>query len=229
MIKKPLVILGIIISVLCCSCSKNNDTTIILLGTESYIPTVREVIPSSLINKVGVINEGTVPPKIEGEYIISPYILKSSTVWYDVVGEVRADRYLRFTAQHNGICGYDTRQYSESAHCDTVYISGSGSAFSVYFIEHRTDTVNGTTAEIAVLISGNVSATGITNLIYGWMLRDKYDPNGIMLPRNSIRVFEDEDGLASRETWYGSGKGEGNMANRGGNGDSLIEGGSYEE
>ena len=198
---KPLIQLVLVITAsLLLSCTKNDESTIVLIGTEKYIPEISSIIPSQLIQNVGTIYRGTYPPDIEGEYLASPYILTKSTVSYDIVGEVRDDRFIKFDHQHNGICTYDSKQSTEIAHCDTVYIMGDGSNFTVYFLENRTDATNNTKSKTAVVMTGQVSGSGISNFKYGWMLLETNDPNTV--PVNSIRVFTDKDNLASRSNWY---------------------------
>ncbi len=57
-------------SLLLSSCTKNDDNTIALIGTEYYIDDILSVIPDSLQTRFcaafGNIPEGPVPPKIEG-------------------------------------------------------------------------------------------------------------------------------------------------------------------
>ena len=70
------IILGSLFSLLLLSCTKNDDTTVILLGEEAYIEKITDVIPDTLQHVFeeyfGTIPSGYIPPNVEGEYIISP-------------------------------------------------------------------------------------------------------------------------------------------------------------
>ena len=66
------------------SCTKNDDNTIALIGTEDYIDDILSLIPDSLqtrfLAEFGSIPEGFTPPKIEGSYVMDPKLRVSSNV-----------------------------------------------------------------------------------------------------------------------------------------------------
>jgi hypothetical protein len=98
------------------SCTKNDDNTIALIGTEYYIDDILSVIPSSVQTRFfadfGSIPEGPVPPKVEGSYVMSPKQRVSSNV--DVIdwplNVVENNTWLRFSNQHNGIVKMDLNE-----------------------------------------------------------------------------------------------------------------------
>ena len=58
------------------SCTKNDTSTVVLIGTEYYIDDILSVIPDSIqtrfLSDFGGYPEGPVPPKIEGSFVINP-------------------------------------------------------------------------------------------------------------------------------------------------------------
>ena len=90
------------------SCNKMTDTdeTIILLGKESYVQPLIEMIPDSLQSKLlslfGTIPEGFIPPNIEGEYKIEKQFCHSNFI--DLSDNL--DMHLRVKDQHNRVATF---------------------------------------------------------------------------------------------------------------------------
>ena len=122
------------------SCTKNDDNTIVLIGTEYYIDEILSVIPDSLETRFfaefGSIPEGPVPPKVEGSYVMNPKQRVGSNVAGWPLQSIEPNMYMRFSGQHNGIVTMDLNEATETV-TDTVFVCGSGNAFAVYFIENK--------------------------------------------------------------------------------------------
>ena len=80
------------------SCTKNNDTTIILPTIRNVKP-LEDILPQELIDVLDTIYDGFDPPIIEGEFLAEPYKLVYSTEFYDSIGYVWGPKYLRFENQ----------------------------------------------------------------------------------------------------------------------------------
>ena len=135
------------------SCTKNDESTIVVIGTEYYIDDILTVIPDSLqtqfMASFGEIPRGAVPPKIEGSYVVDPKARTASNVSDWPLQIVEPNTYLRFDRQHNGIAVLDLNEATEQT-TDTVFVMGNGSKFTVYFIEDKNYQmpVNGQTFQV---------------------------------------------------------------------------------
>ena len=46
-----------------------------------------------------------------------------------------------------------------------------------------------------------MSSYGISNLYYGFVMLDKYDPNQRIMPIGAFRIFKDQDGWSEPTSW----------------------------
>lgn len=195
------------------SCTKNDESTIVLIGTEYYIDDILSVIPDSLQTKFfatfGNIHEGPVPPKIEGEYVVDPKSRVSSNVSEWPLQTTEPNMYLRFSGQHNGIVRMDLNESTETT-TDTVFVCGNGKNFTVYFIENKAYEmeVNNNTYHITmkrgVVMKGQVTDNGIKDFRYATIImKTEDDTNGLIgqYPNGSYFIYKDGDGLASHFDW----------------------------
>ena len=195
------------------SCTKNDDNTIVLIGTEYYIDDILSVIPSSVQTQFfadfGSIPKGPVPPKVEGSYVMSPRqrVSSSEEIWPLQVTE--PNTYLRFTDQHNGIVKMDLNDAFETV-TDTVFVSGNGNSFAVYFIENKAYEIeiNGQTIHArvkqGVVMKGQVVEGGLSDFRYATIIMEsENDSNSIMTqyPNGSYFIYKYGDGIAMRENW----------------------------
>ena len=144
------------------SCTKNDNSTIVLIGTEYYmgnyngtkyyIDDIISLIPDSLQAKFmaefGAIPEGPVPPRLDfdpqdstlkiASYVMDPKQRLGSSIaetdW--PLQTIEPNVYLRFSNQHNGIAKMDLNESTETM-TDTVFVQGNGKDFVVYFIEDK--------------------------------------------------------------------------------------------
>lgn len=184
-------------------CVKNDKDTVILpvpsdgKVSENAVPIeIREKF-SQYIN----LYEGTTPPDITGYYISSPNTtVYCSDEWGYSPGEVISDSKLHFGEQtsHGTISIYEEKQGTSESVAYNVKITGHGSYFTVYFtsFNHKSDGV--TTSKKSTVISGEMTSKGIKNFQYAFIMLEKNDPNGVLMPVNAYRVFKDGDGVASR-------------------------------
>jgi hypothetical protein len=184
------------------SCTKNDKTTVVLVGKETYIPDIHDIIPDTLLTKFDFLPDGPIPPDVAGEFIADPYILSYSNISYDIVGQGRKSRYLRFSNQFNRFCTFDTKQGSETIHADTIYLTGINKFFTAYFFGYVEDNFYHTKSKTANVITGCVTDEGIKDLTYGWLLLEKFDPDTLLVPVGSMRIFKDEDKMSETFEWF---------------------------
>ena len=190
------------------SCIKDGNETIIYLGYENYIPTIETVIPQELLNvysdSIGEIHRGFIPPNVEGKFIISPKqrVLSNNLLsWpYEVV---EPDMTISISNQHNGvIVNFDCSEATLTS-TDSVFIMGHDNCFTIYFKETKEFVDEGYTTVItrAMILTGEITAEGIKNLIYADMIIDVYDDsNGLIVqyPSGQYFIYKDGDGLSTR-------------------------------
>ena len=195
------------------SCTKNDTTTISLIGTEYYIDDILSVIPDSLETKFlsdfGSIPDGPVPPKIEGSYMMNPKQRVSSNVQEWPLQAVEPNVYLRFSKQHNGIVTMDLNEATETM-TDTVFVCGNGSAFTVYFIENKAYEVqvDNHTYHVrmkrGIVMKGAVSDRGLSNFRYATIIMETEDDSGGLIGQyenGSYFIYKDGDGTAENQEW----------------------------
>ena len=195
------------------SCTKNDTTTISLIGTEYYVDDILSVIPDSLETKFlsdfGSIPDGPVPPKIEGSYMMNPKQRVSSNVQEWPLQAVEPNVYLRFSKQHNGIVTMDLNEATETM-TDTVFVCGNGSAFTVYFIENKAYEVqvDNHTYHVrmkrGIVMKGAVSDRGLSNFRYATIIMETEDDSGGLIGQyenGSYFIYKDGDGTAENQEW----------------------------
>lgn len=197
------------------SCTKNDDNTIALIGTEYYIDDILSVVPGSVqaqfFADFGSIPEGPVPPKVEGSYVMSPKQRVGSSFpeseW--PLQAIEPNVYLRFTNQHNGIVKMNLNETTETV-TDTVFVCGSGNAFAVYFIENKEYEmpINGHTYQVrvkrGVVMKGKVTDNGLSDFRYATIIMESEDDsNGLLglYGSGSYFIYKDGDGIAKNEEW----------------------------
>lgn len=200
-----LIVTGVLTMV---SCTKNDDTTIVPIGTEYYIEDIFEVVSDSAFwADFGTIHQGPIPPNIEGSYLIAPKLRIGTNVpgMPSELLEPNAD--LHFTHQHNGLVVMDLNESAENV-TDTVYVMGSGSNFTAYCIEDKSyDMTLGNTSyhvdyRRGIVISGKVTTEGISDFRYATIIMSaKSQPAGApMQDVGSYFIYKDNDNLAERLT-----------------------------
>ena len=208
--KIKILILTFVFSSLFFSCTENDNTTVVLLGKETYLKKMTEVIPDSLIgvfeNYFGTIPSGYIPPNIEGEYIVSPKRRIFSNVSQDnwPLDIVEPDFSMTLSRQHNRECIMQLNEASSTL-TDTVYISGYDNMFSVYYTEDKTLQHSGYEHNITrnIILKGEITDTGIKDLKIASIIVKAYDnSNGNIIQYKSGDFFLYEDGDKFSEKVY---------------------------
>lgn len=210
--RKTIIILTIAVNLLltmtqCKKESTGGDSTI-LLGTESYVKKLTDMIPEQWQDDFwtyyGEIPQGYIPPNIEGEYAISPKQFVYSN-FIDLYGDF--DMYLKVTDQHNRVATVEFYE-GETLCTDTAYIMGTKQNFSLYFEEKRTMDFNGDLSSVkrVVLFTGEKTPEGIKHLRFGSIIlevRESVSPFiGSFVP-GWFFIYRDQDGLAENCHLFG--------------------------
>lgn len=195
---KMLCVIGLLVVVLLVGCTKNDDTTLILLGTESYVSDIEKVISLELLNELGELPQGCKPPKIEGSFRISPKRVHSSNpYWNQAHAVVEPDVLVHFRNQHNSVVELEFYEATATL-TDTVFVVGKDNCFTVYFQENKTLTINDSIKSMTrgVVMTGEMCDEGIKNFLLAEIVRAA--PEGFFQNEGDFFIYEDSDGLAER-------------------------------
>jgi hypothetical protein len=195
------------------SCEKEEDPTS-GAGDEFTIPDDGKVPSTVIPDEIRALLEtnmpvysGKTPPDIKGEYLADSKILTGSNYPPDEIGKSYLNQYIAFAKGTNGKIRYDAEERrfdlpvsDDSSDDVTVYLVGTGSQFTAYFI------ATGQTYEIynkeSTIISGTLTENGIEDFHLAFVMLEKgADPSSILVPVNTYRVFKENDALAVRQDW----------------------------
>lgn len=198
------------------SCTKNDESTIVLLGEEQYIDEMLDVIPDSLIDAFLTtcnIYKGYFPPNIQGEFLFSKKqrVLTSIDVAHWPLNVIEPDVCLKFSDQHNRVATFVHRE-QVNTETDTVYVIGRESYFTVYYKEYIVLDYIQYDVKITrgIIYSGRLMEDGIRNLHYASIIMDVVDEsnghgNHETQPVGTFFIYKDKDGLSEYYDWYNEG------------------------
>lgn len=216
--KKKFLLSFIALSITLTGCLKEGSETIAL--PFGRVPNT--VIPDEIRDQLEhhmPIYEGITPPDISGKYLVKPNQLVYSSDGQFSVGYVFAPSYISFENQTaSGMATYTEKCGSSTSESSDVYIVGSGNGFTAYFMTHEIHyDDNGdidATCTTSNVVSGTITANGISNYRLAFVMLEKNDPNNTLMDVNEFRVVEDGDGLAARHNWNKSEKTDSNLPAR---------------
>ena len=169
---------------------------------------LNQVIPEDLRKQLGEhipIYDGSNPPNIEGEYIVSPMEMAFDSKGGWEVGKVFNDTYIKFYNQDmiNNTLDYKEKEGSSESIGTGCFISGDDGNFSVFF---NTESVAHYSYDIytkeALIISGTRTNDGIKDLYYAFIIVEKSnDPDHIIMDVGDFRSFKDGDGISYPSSW----------------------------
>lgn len=187
------------------ACTKNDDTTIILLGTESYVEDILNAIPDTLRDtfeqRFGEIPQGYKPPKIEGDFVIAPKQRCYSNVANWPLDVVEPNMYMRFSDQHNSVVVF-TLAEATNTFTDTVFVVGHNDMFTVYYQEVKEMTINNDNVVLkrGIIIKGEMCDAGIRNLYFANIIMDVITNSSVpLVERGQFFIYKDGDGIARKE------------------------------
>lgn len=204
---KTFLVLGLFVAsgMMLSSCTKNDETTIVPIGTEYYIDDILSAVPDSLQTQFfaafGNVNTGAIPPKIEGSYVMDPKQRMASNMPGWPVNATEPNVYLRFEKQHNGIVHMDLNETTETV-TDTVFVCGSGDNFTVYFVEDKDYELGW--MKRGVIMKGKVTDSGLADFRYATIVMATEDYSGGqfgLYPTGTYFIYKDGNGLAEKLDW----------------------------
>lgn len=197
----------LLVAVAMTACLNNDRMTVVLpTGTVSHnvIPDeIRDVLTDHI-----PVYEGNEIPNISGYYladnVVSLYCSDEESGGYPP-GRAFADEYSYFgeITSRGLIYEYMEREGSAYYSSNLVQVMGEGNNFTAYYVtEGNTDLddngIEETWSKMSTILSGTITADGITNWKKAIIMVDKIDPLNKLMAVNAYRVFEESDGLAER-------------------------------
>jgi hypothetical protein len=175
---------------------------------------INSLVPQSTIDEIkrlGMpINTGVTPPTINGIYNVSQFVMKNSNISGDYANGSRFyDVRLRFSLQDNLILklkveylelDFNGALYSSAVGAES-FIVGSGKTFTV-FVKVLATRTTGETADLVIVISGDLEANSINNLYYANFMIDNHGYSSVYMANGKGRVFYDLDGVSEKTTVF---------------------------
>ena len=171
---------------------------------------IENVVPPEILDQLDdhiPIYGGINPPKVEGQFKLSPCkLVYDSTNGFEV-GYVFADLYFQFSNQdmENNTLDYREQQIQNTKVGKGAFISGEGDKFSVFFNTEGVDVYEDYSIPVktALIISGIKTSSGIKDLNYAFVLVEKgADPKPYIIPEGSYRVIVDGDGISPNTNFF---------------------------
>ena len=166
----------VLLALLATACLKDNPSegTIVLMGTESDVKPVEQVIPDTFLKFIGdstamnmlplELPTGNIPPDVQGDFIFTPMELFAYNNHHPLPGDTL---FFRFYDQHNRMVSCEIHENGFTRESvSNAFLMGKGNAFTAYFpvnyeckpMEEEDFTYKLTRG---YLITGKVTSTGI--------------------------------------------------------------------
>ncbi len=180
--------------------------------TTGFSSEIQKIVPQNVLNdlrsKGMTINEGKIPPSVEGIYRLAPNELLSpygEEDAYDKGDVITAYRY-QFLDQSDDNqsvkINYKSENGSDKATGLGSLVAGHGNKFTIFAeVKGRASSVDYTSL---IIISGEITSTGITDFQQSLYLTQKSEnpEKGVLIPLNSGRVWIDQDKIAEKLNNY---------------------------
>ena len=179
----------------------------------SFDNLITQQIPQEYLEKMSTympIYSGNTPPTANGTYRVS-----KQTLVYDAGGSFRpgktvvdmimdysnqskTDNTLDFQCKEIGSDGSVISQTNKTQ----MVVMGSGNNFTAFAVTEGQS--KGVYNKMATIVSGTVTATGLSNYYLGVLMLDKGDdsaPGKRLIDVGVFRIFNDGDGMAVKDSW----------------------------
>ena len=155
----------------------------------------------AIISAMGLqINPGNSPPMVNGDYLASRLRLYASNIPNDEINSIFADTSFKLENQNRQKLtldlSYMTANGSEFSRRNKAVISGNGNRFSIF--AKQTITEDFGTAESIIVVSGELTETGITDFQFALFILDNHGVSDF-IANNHGRLFYDADNLAENQ------------------------------
>ena len=177
------------------SCKKKDDVAPLTKNIQRLVP--QNVIDTLRILGMDIIETGK-PVQITGIYEMKSPILIGSNLANDKLGKVYRSTNVQFLDQNDNdqSIKLNFKSGAETGSGIGGFIAGSGNRFTAFFeTKAQEGSATSTSAEV---YSGEWTANGIKDLKSAFYIKDKKDPDNILVKVGTVRVFKDGDGLSPK-------------------------------
>jgi hypothetical protein len=158
-----------------------------------------------------IIYPGLLPPTVSGTYLVSPNYCLFDNSGNGDAGDVFDNYEYEFSSQVNSTFTIKVNYSDAIAGGDdsgsdltATYLSGAGSLFTIY--AQVTGTESGIAYTELQVISGQVAQGQINGFQLTIYVESKgSDPDNLLAPVGTLRIFEDEDGVSPLQSTFDSG------------------------
>ena len=188
-------LLPLCVALLLSGCMKDTDETVLLPVLGGRIPfSVLSADEQDSLRLYMPIYEGITPPRMEGDWVVSPMTLKYASDGF--VGEFYDMKWHVEGHNERTVASYKEWQNTSTASTKDAHIIGEGDNFTLYTVEQFENATRGWSCKQVTVVSGTLLNNRIKNYSYAVVLRDKRDDNDVVIDPDSYRVFVDGDGTA---------------------------------
>lgn len=196
----------VVLALASCGGGSGDDSSAVVPTFDGTRPSIVDLYSQDQIDALEALglnfNLGDDPPNIEGTFRVEEKVLQASSVPGDNLSTDFLESSLTFSNQDDFNQTLDFSELEGVGEASGVgsgsFISGSGQAFTVYFIVDST--IGDQTAETTVTVSGIMTANGIENLQQANFMLDNGGDTDTWIPNNTGRLFIDQDGFSERES-----------------------------
>ncbi|WP_259015166.1 hypothetical protein [Emticicia fluvialis] len=190
------------------SCKEKDDPTV------GFSEEVQKIVPKRIIDdarsKGMIINEGRIPPNIEGNYVVeplellSPYGSKDSWKKGKIINAYYYSFYDQSSDGKTVFIDYSNLDSDNGSGLGS-FISGNGKKFTIF--SETYGTASGVDYVMLKILSGELTVNKeIKNFQESLYMKEKDEGNddGVLIPINTGRIWFDNDKISERtSTYYG--------------------------
>ncbi len=179
------------------SCTKKVEDNGLTKDINAIVP---DTILTEMMNMGMPINTGNTPPKLEGTYKVSTFVLDSSNVEGDYHGKVFSDFIVTFHDfnKRKLTVEIDYDNGPESGKGKGSFIVGKDNTFSV-FLKVVATQLYLFKADALMVFTGTLKDNGIENFKYAnFMLDNHGNENNLWIENGHGRIIYDSDGFSER-------------------------------
>lgn len=226
--KKLILVVAVFFGILTSGCI-DKGVEVLPLDPVQFNREVEQLVPSNYLSQLDSVNfpiyRGQTPPNVVGVYLADSLLLRASNLMSDYsILDLWDPGYslYKFSKQNTeyNIITMETKgkskpnpyiPYSEAVgHGVGGSIAGTGQNFTICLTYDQKSKVTDATSpnygasamcRVTLLISGTKHNNGIANFCFAFIMLQKDDPNNILVPVGTIRVFQEMDAMASNSVW----------------------------
>ncbi|MGI6369708.1 MAG: hypothetical protein GX372_02510 [Ignavibacteria bacterium] len=204
--KFSLIFSCLILIVSATSCIEDGVETLPLSPVcKSY--SIEQVVPTEYLAQLAKfmsIYEGETPPNICGCYLLNTPVLVASTIPNDQVNNNLMVLQRFFNQNEFNMISWEQKEevggvVVETSKSVEAYVYGSGNNFTA--VLNTIITNQSAVGRVIYIVSGTKTSLGIKDAQLAILMLEKDDPENILIPVGTMRIFVEDDQIAENSTW----------------------------